>query len=319
VAEVLAVERRHSQPLVPGEIAALLDAPNAESFLEIARWAEQAPREVLLAALPELERRLSAWPGHTRPAPPEWVTALFSPEPAPVLALLHSVSVTAAKPGLGPSEVAALARNANLAWVRGLDLACTQIGSSELEALVLSPLIERLARLDLSDCQIDDTWPFSMSPYVSALECLVLSGNPLGRTGIVGLARSPWLTSLRELELSRAVLDAGAVRELGLARLPALRRFSCHASRLGEEAGLELARCGWLRQLTSLDLSNNRIGDTAFSAIIRRLPAVRELELANVGLTDQGAERLLHLPTLERVELGGNDISPPMLARLGRA
>jgi uncharacterized protein (TIGR02996 family) len=123
--------------------------------------------------------------------------------------------------------------------------------SNELNWLSKSPLLERLAEIDVSKmcrcgtCPIErDLQALFASPHLGGLVKLRIAGNRMDANGARALAASTAFPSLRELDAS--------------------------SNRIGDEGASGLVEAAWLAQLARLDLRRNRIGAAAADALRQR-------------------------------------------------
>lgn len=129
---------------------------------------------------------------------------------------------------------------------------------------------------------------FANCPYLSRLDKLSIAGKnqtALGENGLLTLARSPYLTSLRALELPAHGVDLRSIRELTAS--PAL-------------AGL-----------VTLDVKDNDIGDLGLHAILGspHLTQLRRLVLSRCGIGNSGMSAVVRsnlIGQLETLALDGN-------------
>ena len=139
-------------------------------------------------ALPYTLDIVTRWPDELeRAAPSRWVKALLEGQDAPQVALVNALS-----------------------------LLSRELSQPQLTALLTSPRLANLRRLDLEACWIADAGfaALAASPYLSNLTSLNLSNNDLCHDGAAALAASPLLSHLTDLSIdyigpeARAVLNA---------------------------------------------------------------------------------------------------------------
>ena len=223
---------------------------------------------------------------------------------------------------LGDAGLAVLLRSPHLRGVQSLDLSFNSLSNAGVQTLLdagpwprlrvldlrgnervtsrgANPLahstaLPALEVLDLRDNQIDATgaWALANTHTLAGLTALHLAGNPLGDTGVQALARGPLLPRL----IGRApVLD--------------LRRTD-----VGPKGLQALITNGRLLRVTALWLGGNHVGDRGLTALaMAELPHLRELHLADNGITDDGAAALAGSPVLNRLtllDLADNGLSP---------
>ena len=223
--------------------------------------------------------------------------------------------------------------------LRNLELVTCQLGPRGAKALADCPRMESLVNLDLLDNYVGDDGlaALAASPYLTALRNLRIDLNNIGPAGVealvasaslgglvelflgefsphaigpaagVALARSPYLTSLRELRLHD---DIGALGAAALAQAPNLAGLTYLDIRsvIGPEGVQALAASPYLRQLKSLELV--WIGDEGARALASSpvLATLEYLDVSGRDLTDEGAHALAASPYLGRLKPGGLDI-----------
>jgi uncharacterized protein (TIGR02996 family) len=149
-------------------------------------------------------------------------------------------------------------------------------------------------------------------PALARLAGLNLSSLAVGTPALVPLTESPHLSGLRSLQLRDNHLSANPVPALppaSQAHLTALDLGGNYLRPAGTEA---LARSGWLRNLISLDLSNNALGIEGVRVLVSQ-PMLRltSLQLVGNGIGTEGAEILADspsLPQLMSLDLSSNGI-----------
>ncbi|KAK7393535.1 hypothetical protein VNO78_22093 [Psophocarpus tetragonolobus] len=113
--------------------------------------------------------------------------------------------------------------------------------------------------------------------------------------------------------------DEGAIAIAEIVkRSPALEDFQCSSTRVGSEGGVALAEAlGACKHLRKIDLRDNMFGAEAGVALSKVIPVftdLSEIYLSYLNLEDDGTEALANAlkesaPTLEILDLGGNDIT----------
>jgi uncharacterized protein (TIGR02996 family) len=116
--------------------------------------------------------------------------------------------------GLGDPSLTHLA---SLAWPRlhTLALSSNAFTRDGIAALVRSPVVARLVRLDLANCELDDhVVPLlTETPALAGLRALNLGGAKLSERSLLALARSPHLRSVPRIRVSGTRVSAGAARQ----------------------------------------------------------------------------------------------------------
>jgi hypothetical protein len=165
---------------------------------------------------------------------------------------------------LGPDAARALA-SCTLPALRALHLIAQPLGRSGLNALMRWPALSQLTHLTLEGVGLDgELIPATAS--LSALRVLTLSGNRLGRVGLLRLRDAGALTHLADLQLAACSLNDEALRVL-----------TTHAP----------------SSLTALDLSHNAISDTGAQLLLdSALPTSLRLTLRNAHLSTEAQQRL---------------------------
>jgi Ran GTPase-activating protein (RanGAP) involved in mRNA processing and transport len=198
--------------------------------------------------------------------------------------------------GLDDAGVAALARSGGFRGLATLILNDNaQISAEGVRALADSPFFGGLAALDVSRNDISDAGVRAVAAggAFPRLHTLRLCGNPVGDAGVAALVRSPlfgrMLGRSSHLELRKTgVGPAGAVV---LAASPALARcttLDLSENYLGENGFLELVNSPHLGDLRALKLGRNEIPDAAVSRARDALPGL----LTRLHLLDLSDNRL---------------------------
>lgn len=197
-----------------------------------------------------------------------------------------------------PAFVAALAAAPGLERIEAIALrlpVCA--GPSHIEQLAALRALPNLRKLALTSwLGPNNAVALAASPLLARLTELDLSGNMIGREGLVALGASPHLRGLEVLSLAHSLTPADA---------RALR----------DTPGLE--------HLRALDLRGVRLEDAGIAALAdnRTLAGLRALDLTHVtGVTDAGVARLLSgLPALEVVKFERTAAGDLAFAALVRA
>ncbi|CAG9462786.1 unnamed protein product [Pedinophyceae sp. YPF-701] len=204
--------------------------------------------------------------------------------------------------------------------------------------------------LDLHGCRLGRRIPLSspvwsrVLPSLTALRELVLRGNDLGPYGYREVARSlPQLTRLTVLDLrdtdcpadpSEGVLDLlhalpRSLQELRLGDnesfgVPFAANALLDASARAVDALAGRIARGEFPELAVLDLGCTGVGEyvAAVAAALPGTPKLRELSLegldAEPDACDAVSAALRHVPLLEVLHVGGNELGPPCVEALAR-
>ncbi len=181
------------------------------------------------------------------------------------------------------NELTELAQSPFLARLASVDLTrmCT-CGycaiDEELRDLFKSKHAKGLHYLNVSRDRIDAgvVAVLARSANLANLTTLDLSDNPLQDDGIAALAKSKHLSKLTALNLSRIALSPTAAAAgqggfqtfAGSKCFPSLTRLNLSSNYLHGPCVAALVAAPFFSQLTHLDLSHNRIGETGAKALI---------------------------------------------------
>lgn len=240
-------------------------------------------------------------------------------------------------------QLGELGRSEEASRLRLLSLAGPAIDDAALDALLESPVPDRLESLTLDDAPITDRTLERLAAALS-LHRLVLGGGRHTSRGLAALARAP---SLRELAIEGRWLDDEALDELtrlggvGLETLhvihgrlgPSLRRLAVSSvvaplrrlalTRSVEDPGPVVDLMGGLRRLEALHVDGCPLGREGAETIAaaRYAPGLAKLTLYRVGLDGQAVSVLAgaRLPSLGWLDLTLNDMGDAGAAALGRA
>lgn len=183
--------------------------------------------------------------------------------------------------------------------------------------LTTSPTTLALDEIGLTDAGLSNL-PIAL-PHRNHL---ALSGNDIGPDGLRALARAGYMSQLQAVDLSRNPLgDAGAeiIARTASSTLRGLFLSDSGITPLGADL---LASSQNLRHLTALDLAGNPLSDTGLAAIAHPAcpwRALRALSLVGVGAGPEGVYALTRsrdLPALVELRLGMNPIGPRGAAHL---
>lgn len=189
--------------------------------------------------------------------------------------------------GIGDAGVEALSQSPNLMSVTKLDLSANAIADSGAIALAGSQYVSSLKYLHLNMMSGPGVGPegvraLSTSEKLCNLEELFVDGrgyhyrivaertiNSSIPNSAIEVARSPFLTRLKSLELSHQ--DFGDEGMIELANSPVLRnvtRLSVQGNYLTDAGAIALANSPYLKQVTELNLSHNQFGEIGAMALI---------------------------------------------------
>jgi uncharacterized protein (TIGR02996 family) len=248
----------------------------------------------------------------------DWLRAVVAAEDR--LGALRSLRLSSAD--IGDEGVRILAESPLLGRLASLDLSYTRIGPAGLAglaALAGSAHAGALVDLDLSSNSIHARALRALveSPYLGRLRTLRLSACQLGRSGSLAPLRSwPADRALEHLDLCNNDLTDAHLQALGgspvLATLRTLELSGWKASAAGLRALTRGLPGPGLRRLWLRDVP---VGDEG-AGVLADCPALaelRELNLAAAGVGPDGALRLACSPHLRRLEylgLGRNRLGP---------
>jgi uncharacterized protein (TIGR02996 family) len=254
--------------------------------------------------------------------------------------------------GAGVRAAEALAASPASRGLEELSLEATDVLSAGLRALVASPHLAGLKSLllfSIGSCKVlaafgqlaglrsltlghlhddrrhllddEDVAALAVAPWVSGLRELNLTSNYIEDAGVAALAASHHLGRLRVLDLQGNRIGVAGFQALAASpNLAGLRTLRLSDNRCGD-AGVEaLAASPSLRGLRVLEVGGGGVGDASVRALAAAgLVELRELlviSAANVGggpgITNEGARSLLwspHLTRLTRLTLRGTSIS----------
>jgi uncharacterized protein (TIGR02996 family) len=209
----------------------------------------------------------------------------------------------------------------HLGRLTALDLSCCGVGWPAMQALLDSPLLARLKRLDLGgNVGIADraVRHLAQAPAARSLEVLRLGGAAITTVGLLDLFTAPCLTGLTHLDLAgcgsagRVPTASLAVTAVGKPLPPRLTNLNLNAV-LPAQAALALAQSPHVAQLTALHLGGAEAGDALAVALAEspRLAALKVLDLSHDKLGPAGAQALaevLALAGLAELRLDNNKL-----------
>jgi uncharacterized protein (TIGR02996 family) len=207
--------------------------------------------------------------------------------------------------GLTPSTARTLAALPALARVRGLTVG-PGAGADGLRAILLSPHLAKLARLDLSrqdaGTAVVPILEVATLPDLTTLHLSFggfnLGGTGLGPAGTWALAEALHFPRLETLSLSGGAIGDGAVALAATRGLSNLTTLNLSHNGITDAGATALATSPYLSRLATLDLGGNQIGAAGTAALVgsRHLPALRWLQLSSnpFGPTQQAVAENWH-------------------------
>jgi hypothetical protein len=189
-----------------------------------------------------------------------------------------------------------LYNNPHLARLMTLDLGRSQLA---LRRLLASRLLERVGRLGLDDCDLEDDDVFLLARHATAagITHLDLSRNDLGDDSLIAIAESP---HLKDLKVLRVEIEAGdgftAAGMVPLATSPNLYGLTSlnlngYPADAEPDGPLHLANSPHHTQLTALQLANGQIGPSLIAELVAG-PALARLTHLVLGTNDIGPKGL---------------------------
>ena len=268
----------------------------------------RTPRQPSFSTLPPdmrklLRRQMS--PTSARPHASQGLSAEAAQELAAKRALRRKVLEFWSKGAHGYSA-------SILTFCRALNLSCCSLIDDDGEALasVLTRDMRNIKELDLSGNKFSDRTLIALSTALAkgvapAITQLQLGHNNISDAGVKAFAAA--LTAFDGFDnLRRELIKPN---EKTVRALPRLERLSLSHNAVGPKGGGVLFRAaedGALKELTSLVLSSNPIGDQGLIALaeVARddevLPKLAELHICNTDITDKGLTALaeIMMPTV---------------------
>lgn len=146
------------------------------------------------------------------------------------------------------------------------------------QTIAATPSLARLTSLELTDGYYylgpQEVASLVASPHLRRLETLILARNAVGAEGLIEIASTPNLPSLRSLALwcygvnpQDFVGDVGAQSLAQSSLLPQLTQLSLRANRITSAGCQALATTPAIANLTNLDLSHNPIEEDGIEAL----------------------------------------------------
>ena len=172
----------------------------------------------------------------------------------------------------------------SLPSLTALDLSANPIYDASVQIIVDSPISARLTSLKLGS---DDLFPYA---------------NRIHAAGADAIARSTYLESLSELELSDHFIGDWGVAALANSRnMTKLIHLGVASNGIGalDESGIEaVVRSPHLAQLRTLDFRGNQLGTIGVRALLgwEQLPRMKWVDLRTCRVSDEGYDLLRASP-----------------------
>lgn len=216
--------------------------------------------------------------------------------------------------------------------LESLDISSTEVGDEGFEELTA---LARLSELRCGANRLNGS-ALTVLKTAPALRSLDVGGYQRVESGLWGLALSEQnlirlgeLAQLESLTLRGAKLadqDAGPTGEnlalqqqiVGLQNLAPLAEL--RSLDLGD-LPIESAELSWLpalSKLTELDIDGSFQIDDAIVGVLRKLPSLQRLNLAATLLTDAGLHELAGITSLQRLVIGGTQVTAAAVAAFTR-
>lgn len=214
---------------------------------------------------------------------------------------------------LGPELGETLAKWPRIAKLKVLRLQAVDLGDPGLAAL-----LERLESVETLGVNYNGLTAKSIealtgTPSTQHLRKLELSGNRLGRAGLLKLASWPRLGELTELNLHGVEADDICAEALA-PRFACLDHLFLGRNHLTHRGATALVNSTLPQTLKYLDVSFNPLSDEGVGALASvTFPQLAILELTGVGMSDAGAARLASAkahPRLQTLGAGANELTP---------
>ncbi len=220
---------------------------------------------------------------------------------------------------LGPAGVSALASGRGLSGLRALELAGT-FGPLHENAFEGGGMVIRAASPPAGASEA--LAALGQASFAPGLERLVIESTPLPPEGLAALL--PPLAALRRLELTNVMANGQPGRGDPLARAVAAHArvgevLFLKSAGVGQDGLLALLDAPWVRELKTLSLSGNGLGDRAAEPLAAAPLRITTLGLGHSNLTDRGLTALSRarwFGGVERIDLSWNRLSDPSVATL---
>jgi uncharacterized protein (TIGR02996 family) len=166
------------------------------------------------------------------------------------------------------------------------------------QVLVDAPVHSQLKYLWLTDCGLQNAGLTRLASggKFTKLERLHLDTDKPGLTAITSLGRGhfPALTEIRLCHCDIGDADVGVLAVSPL--MARLEKIDLSSNELTTASAMDIATSGQTQKLKYLNLGFNRIADRGVIVLARsrNFPALEEMHLTSVGMTDAGADAVLH-------------------------
>lgn len=202
-----------------------------------------------------------------------------------------------------------LVRGPSLGRLRYLSFESAKVGPWVGKHLASSPALTSLRELHLTRTRSDSSTAKSLakSDTLAGLETLELFATRPGDDGVAALAKGK-LRALRTLGLSCCGLTHASAAALARATsLGSLETLALSSNKLGAKGAAALAAATGLGKLQSLDLWGAQVRATGARLLVesKAFPELRELQLADCGLSEEVLAELRAHPTLGRCVRNG--------------
>jgi uncharacterized protein (TIGR02996 family) len=244
---------------------------------------------------------------------------------SPLLANVRELDLCNAE--LGNPGLTQLARSTFLRNLESLDLGFNGLDDIGVDTLARATGLLNLTSLALNDNDSitgDGLRAIAESPFFAGLTALDVSGNDIGETGIVAVVASPSMARLRTFRVNTNRINDAGIAALANSSLIARMlksdpKLEVRGNGINAKGAATLAACPAMALCTSLDLTNNYLGDEG-TAVLLRSPHLGKLKVLRLGrnqLTDAGIgnARALFDSLFDRVQL--LDVSANRLTRYG--
>ncbi|MEM1349948.1 MAG: hypothetical protein AAGI01_15415 [Myxococcota bacterium] len=257
------------------ELRSVLHGPPSEARFETAcALIEHAPEADRAGRLvPYAVDHMSLWAPSLRRLPDLSITRLADGERLGALALLATYA-RIERGDLTPAILEALCTHEEFAHLKWVTLRSNPLSPEDLERLLKAPHLASLERLNLIECELGPraAQRIAHSSGAARLRELFLDDCALADAGLAALADSPHLAQLERLDLGgNGLRSASALK--ALLRSPALtglKALDLSRNQLGDDAARVIATSPRTANLTWLDLTGNPMSADARRTLERR-------------------------------------------------
>jgi uncharacterized protein (TIGR02996 family) len=206
----------------------------------------------------------------------------------------------------------AIAQLPQLGGVEELDLGGNRSGGAKVAALLRSPHLGRVRRLDLTESGLDGVaYRRLAEAAVPSLNDLTLNANTFtGQGRTLAAAEPTW--KLERLALQNASVAAADVVALASwTALASLRHLDLAWNRLPVAVCEAIAGSKHLAKLESIDLTYTTMGAAGILALVEALPNLRHLQLRGCNVGQRGLKSLVScrlVGQLDGLRLRGNGL-----------